>query len=254
MASKEDLFLKKTDLEIKNYEIIKSTFTKIYEAESALYKEKKIVYDNLSNLQEENNSLNNIYNKVKSDMNELAESRINKLSKINSEVIPATVFYTSEIKRYKSYLGKYHPLPPNNAQQNNSESRNMIYLPGVDLDKDIGFYELNRIDNNKRIFLNYIHYELEYHTKAIEKLTELYKMIRNSKPKNDLKDFVEKYKLKKINIEDYGSEENAEDKKKKISIDSDTEDQNNIKNKEEDKSKVNEILNENEIGSKAEVI
>ena len=253
---KEEQFKKKLDLEIKNYEIIKSSFTKIYETETTLYKAKMGVYDSISKLKEieENKSLRNIYDTVCREMNELAAIRNSKILKIKSELAPATIYYTSKTKNYKNLIGKYHALPQNSLQ-NLSTSKNNIYIPGEDFDKDIGYYEMSRADANKQIFLFYIHYELEYHTKAVEKLTELYKMILNTMPKNDLIDFVEKYNFRQVNIEDYGYEEDKN--KKKLTegrIDEESENKNNINNKEEENNQVNDILNKNEIGSKTEDI
>lgn len=257
-SPKEEQFKRKLELEIKNYEIIKSSFTKIYEAETSLYKEKMGIYDNISKLREieDNKALWNIYDTVSKGMNELAGTRNAKILKIKSELAPSTIYYTSKTKNYKNQLGKYHNIPKNNLQNiSTSKNINNIYIPGEDLDKDIGYYEMTRTEANKRIFLFYTHYELEYHTKAIEKLTELYKIIINTKPKNELKDFVEKYNFRQVNIEDYGYEEEEDDKNKKIfeneKLDKDS--QNNINNKEED-NQVTEILNKNEIGSKTEDI
>ena len=61
--------------------------------------------------------------------------------------------------------------------------------------KDLLQYENDRILNNKAIFLHFIHSELSYHSKAVEKLSNLYTKIHNKFPILDLVNFNNTYKL-----------------------------------------------------------
>ena len=87
------------------------------------------------------------------------------------------------------------------------KSRNQIKNAGNTLQNDVMSFEVNRIVDNKLIILHFIHCELAYHAKSLETLSDLYKKITYLKPKKDLKEFVDKYQLQNVNLEDYGYDE-----------------------------------------------
>jgi hypothetical protein len=70
-------------------------------------------------------------------------------------------------------------------------------------DQLMGF-EDERTRNNKLIILHFIHNEMEYHAKAIEKLRELYKTIKGLDTRQHLKEFADKLNITNIDLEDYG--------------------------------------------------
>ena len=102
MAIDEAKFTRKTEIELKNYEILKSVFTKIYETENDLLKKRRSTFDDITKIPEtDNQTLTEIYSKFTSEMTGLEEFRNNQMLKIKSHLIPATTYYSSKVKTYK---------------------------------------------------------------------------------------------------------------------------------------------------------
>ena len=109
-------------------------------------------------------------------MKDLENIRRNQILEISNELIPNINYEISENKKYQKYLGKYHPN--NENEVNKTENQKIEYIPGQNLNKDIIYYEKNRMDE-KLIYSHFINYKLVYHCKAIEILSELYKSVKN---------------------------------------------------------------------------
>ena len=235
MSIDEAKFMRKTEIELKNYEILKSVFTKIYETENDLLKKRQSTFDEITKIPEsDNQTLTEIYSKFTSEMKALEEFRNNQMIKIKSKLIPATTYYSSKVKTYKKQIGNYKDKKKENQKQlyemdkarasrntlkesqlNNDikKSRNEIYSVGQNIQKDIMKFEADRVIDNKYIILHFIHCELAYHAKSLEKLSELYKTIKYLNPKMHLKEFADKLQFKSVNVEDYGYDEREMTKK-----------------------------------------
>ena len=229
MTFDEAQFSRKTEIELKNYEILKSVFTKIYDTENELLNKRKSTFDDITKIPEsDNKALIEIYSKFTSEMKALEEFRNNQMIRIKSKLIPATTYYSSKVKTYKKQIGSYKDKKKQNQKQQNEmnkaresrnalkesqlnedmkKSRNEMNNIGQNIEKDIMLFEKDRIIDNKYIILHFIHCELAYHAKSLEKLSELYKTIKNLEPKIYLKEFADKLQFKSVNVEDYGYDE-----------------------------------------------
>lgn len=229
MAINEVQFSQKTEAEIKNYEILKSIFNKIYDIENELLNKRKSTFDDINKIQESDNpTLGEIYTNFTSEMKKLEEFRNNQMIKIKSKLIPATIYYSSKAKTYKQQIGKYKNKVKENEKQrqemdkarmnqneikqsqlNNDiqKSRNEIKNVGESLQNNVMDFEVNRIVDNQLIILHFIHCELAYHAKSLETLSDLYKKITYLKPKRHLKEFADKYQLQNVNLDEFGYDE-----------------------------------------------
>ena len=225
----EEKFKRKAEQEIKNYELIKTVFTKIYDIEKELLNKRKSSFQDISNIKEEDNEvLESIYKNFTEQMDGLEKYRENLMKKIQEKLIPACKYYISNSKQAKKDIGKYKDKKKQNEKQEfelekAKVSRNVIKESqlndeiqkskieiGNDLNniqKNMIQYEKDRIVDSKYIILHFIHCELAYHAKSLEKLSELYKTIKNLEPKIYLKEFADKLQFKSVNVEDYGYDE-----------------------------------------------
>ena len=199
-------FQAKTEVEIKNYNAIKSVLNKLYEAEIDLKKKRSEAFTEIKNLKEQNKVLKeSVYDKFSASMEALEGIKSEKISNIKSKLIPTTDEYINEAKRTKQKIGNYKSMKSSelsqekkieelkksgadisasqSALENNKSSRKSL---GKSLEDEIMQYEFERISNNKLIMLHLINYEMAYHAKAIETLTQLFKDVKSSKPKSSI--------------------------------------------------------------------
>ena len=66
---------------------------------------------------------------------------------------------------------------------------------GLEIKDQLMMFEDQRTSNNKLIILHFIHNEMAYHAKAIEKLSDLYKTIRGLDARQHLKEFADKLNI-----------------------------------------------------------
>ena len=177
-------FQQKLLKELKDYDLLKDSFGKIYKAESEKSEKRKVLFGDIGKIKdfEKNQQLSEIYDKLKNEMIDIEIEKKNQLMKIKSNLVPGLNYAISTNKNYQKYLGRYKPEFQVNAENrnnntNNNQGKDEFYHPGINLNNDIIQYEKKRMDN-KFFFLHFLHYELAYHTKAVEKLTELYKIIK----------------------------------------------------------------------------
>ena len=234
MSINEAQFSQKTELEIKNYELLKSVFNKIYDIDNDLENKRKSTFDSIAQIQEENTTLSEIYGNFTSEMKGLEDFRNNQMMKIKSKLVPATIYYSSKAKTYKQQIGKYKDKIKENEKQrqemdkakmsrnelkqsqlNNDikKSRREIENVGETLQSNVMRFEADRVIDNKYIILHYIHCELAYHAKSLEKLSELYKTIKYLEPKKYLREFADKLKFQSVNLEEFGYDEREYTKK-----------------------------------------
>ena len=218
MTSKDKQLQTKIDEEIKKYNNLKNAFSTIYESEKDVQKKRQEVYEKISKIEEVDNSeLSNIYKQFFAKMNELEAPRTKHLKNINEKFLPMTVYYPEKLKQSKKSIDdlvtlkkqkeknakeeqkaqnkndvdKARNLSAQIAQQSEEERRKT-----QDIERNVCLIEADRVKDNKYLFLHYIHSEMEYHAKAVEKMSYLFNMINRIEPLEKLQDFARNYNIK----------------------------------------------------------
>ena len=218
MTSKDKQLQTKIDEEIKKYNNLKNAFSTIYESEKDVQKKRQEVYEKISKIEEVDNSeLSNIYKQFFAKMNELESFRTKHLKNINEKFLPMTVYYPEKLKQSKKNIedlvtlkkqkeknakeeqkaqnkndvDKARNLSAQIAQQSEEERRKT-----QDIERNVCLIEADRVKDNKYLFLHYIHSEMEYHAKAVEKMSYLFNMINRIEPLEKLQDFARNYNIK----------------------------------------------------------
>ena len=218
MTSKDKQLQTKIDDEIRKYNNLKSAFSTIYESENEVQKKRLEVYDKISKIEESDNSeLAQIYKQFFAKMNELEAFRTKHLKNINEKFLPMTVYYPEKLKQSKKSIDdlvtlkkqkeknakeeqkaqnkndvdKARNLSAQIAQQSEEERRKT-----QDIERNVCLIEADRVKDNKYLFLHYIHSEMEYHAKAVEKMSYLFNMINRIEPLEKLQDFARNYNIK----------------------------------------------------------
>ena len=94
-------------------------------------------------------------------------------------------------------------------------------------------YEFERIDNNKLIMLHLINYEMAYHARAIETLTQLFKDVKSTKPKASINPLLQSMGVSQQVVDsDDNQEENEEEE------DEDNKQKNKSKRKEDNEEEI----------------
>ena len=259
-------FQTKTETEIKNYEMIKSVLTKLYETEMDLNKKRKGIFDDIAKINEENANLKQIYENFTKTMKTLEEKKDNQIMNIKTKLIPNTDYYISEAKKTKQDIGNYKNIKSKTEKQaeeidnmrksginvkGSQISQNMLQNKstmndlGETIEGRMMKYEYERITNNKLIMLHLINYEMAYHADAIKMLTNLFKDVKTINPKKSINESLRSLNMsKKISEKD---EEDDDDNEEKEGDEESDEDDN--KDKSIKKSK-NKSKKENEDDSK----
>ena len=259
-------FQTKTETEIKNYEMIKSVLTKLYETEMDLNKKRKGIFDDIAKINEENANLKQIYENFTKTMKTLEENKDNQIMNIKTKLIPNTDYYISEAKKTKQDIGNYKNIKSKTEKQaeeidnmrksginvkGSQISQNMLQNKstmndlGETIEGRMMKYEYERITNNKLIMLHLINYEMAYHAEAIKMLTNLFKDVKTINPKKSINESLRSLNMsKKISEKD---EEDDDDNEEKEGDEESDEDDN--KDKSIKKSK-NKSKKENEDDSK----
>jgi hypothetical protein len=259
-------FQTKTETEIKNYEMIKSVLTKLYETEMDLNKKRKGIFDDIAKINEENANLKQIYENFTKTMKTLEENKDNQIMNIKTKLIPNTDYYISEAKKTKQDIGNYKNIKSKTEKQaeeidnmrksginvkGSQISQNMLQNKstmndlGETIEGRMMKYEYERITNNKLIMLHLINYEMAYHAEAIKMLTNLFKDVKTINPKKSINESLRSLNMsKKI---DEKEEEDDDDNEEKEGDEESDEDDN--KDKSIKKSK-NKSKKENEDDSK----
>ena len=218
MTSKDKQLQTKIDDEIKKYNNLKSAFSTIYESENEVQKKRLEVYDKISKIEESDNSeLAQIYKQFFAKMNELEAFRTKHLKNINEKFLPMTVYYPEKLKQSKKSIDDLVTLKKQKeknakeeqkAQNNNDvdKARNLSAQIAQqseeerrktqDIERNVCLIEADRVKDNKYLFLHYIHSEMEYHAKAVEKMSYLFNMINRIEPLEKLQDFARNYNIK----------------------------------------------------------
>lgn len=259
-------FQTKTETEIKNYEMIKSVLTKLYETEMDLNKKRKGIFDDIAKINEENANLKQIYENFTKTMKTLEEKKDNQIMNIKTKLIPNTDYYISEAKKTKQDIGNYKNIKSKTEKQaeeidnmrksginvkGSQISQNMLQNKstmndlGETIEGRMMKYEYERITNNKLIMLHLINYEMAYHAEAIKMLTNLFKDVKTINPKKSINESLRSLNMSK-KIEEKDEEDDDDNEEKEGDEESDEDDN---KDKSIKKSK-NKSKKENEDDSK----
>ena len=259
-------FQTKTETEIKNYEMIKSVLTKLYETEMDLNKKRKGIFDDIAKINEENANLKQIYENYTKTMKTLEENKDSQIMNIKTKLIPNTDYYISEAKKTKQDIGNYKNIKSKTEKQaeeidnmrksginvkGSQISQNMLQNKstmndlGETIEGRMMKYEYERITNNKLIMLHLINYEMAYHAEAIKMLTNLFKDVKTINPKKSINESLRSLNMSK-KIEEKDEEDDDDNEEKEGDEESDEDDN---KDKSIKKSK-NKSKKENEDDSK----
>lgn len=259
-------FQTKTETEIKNYEMIKSVLTKLYETEMDLNKKRKGIFDDIAKINEENANLKQIYENFTKTMKTLEENKDNQIMNIKTKLIPNTDYYIGEAKKTKQDIGNYKNIKSKTEKQaeeidnmrksginvkGSQISQNMLQNKstmndlGETIEGRMMKYEYERITNNKLIMLHLINYEMAYHAEAIKMLTNLFKDVKTINPKKSINESLRSLNMSK-KIEEKDEEDDDDNEEKEGDEESDEDDN---KDKSIKKSK-NKSKKENEDDSK----
>ena len=214
----------KINHEIKKYETLKKAFLKLYESENKASKSRRENFERLSRIQENDNSiLKDIYSLFINDMKSLEDKRNIHLNKIMDLILPVTDYYPEKLKKTQKNLEELTKLRKNKAQLEKSrneikndnveevqkinvelvKSRNEEMRRGVGLENEMCKFESERGDDNKFLFLHFIHSELKYHAAALEKMSELFYKINEKEPQAELEEFKNRFKIE-FDLNDLG--------------------------------------------------
>lgn len=252
-------FQSKTETEINNYNTMNSVLSKLYSAESDLYKKRKEVFEDIGKIDENNLDLKNIYTNFSEELKKLENEKDEQITKIKTKLIPTTEAYISEAKKTKQEIGNYRNLKSKtkgqeeemkkmedkgqdikNSQISLSHSQNKKTMKTMEntLENHIMKYEKDRISNNKLIMLHLINYEMAYHAKAIENLTNLFKKVKEINPKKSLKQSLLSVNVSQKTLNDI---QESEDDSGKEEEDEEEEDEENIKDSKLKESKKTDV-------------
>ena len=108
MTIDEEDFKRKTEREIKNYDSLRSIFSKLYDIESELKKKRVSSFEDIAAIEENDNDIiKDLYTDFTDKMKDLEEYRQKLMDKINGKIIPATKYYSSQAKKEKKDIGNY---------------------------------------------------------------------------------------------------------------------------------------------------
>jgi hypothetical protein len=226
MDLNEKQYAQKTESEIRKYNILKSVFTKIYESENDLNKKRKAAFDEISSIEEpENQTLKDMYKHFCDEMKALEDNKFEQNANIKSKFIPAIDYYSYMAKHQKQQVGQFqetkkktqkqeeeiqrvrasqNTIKESQLQSDIRNNKSMMENKGLEIKDQLMMFEDQRTSNNKLIILHFIHNEMAYHAKAIEKLSDLYKTIRGLDARQHLKEFADKLNITTVDLEEYG--------------------------------------------------
>ena len=254
--------------EIKKYEILKKAFLKLYESESKTSKARIENFNKLNSIIEDDNKpLEDIYSSFIGEMKNLEKDRDNHLKKIMDLILPVIEYYPQKIKNTKKDLENFSKAKKNTAklesevkksnandiQAELKKSRNEERNKGETLENGIMNFESERCEDNKCLFLQFIHSELKYHAAALQKMSDLFYNINEKEPYEDLEKFAQDYRIEVdfendlgINKDNLREKKEEREKKEKAKTNNVYE---SINNEDEIQVSVNKNKDNNNLGS-----
>lgn len=254
MEQNEKLINNKIKNELKKYEILKKSFLKLIEAETKASSAHSDNYYSFNNVVESDYKLlTDIYKKYADTMRSLKNYNDEYLKKMDTLIIPVTECYPRKLNTDKLNLERALRENKSNMVSDNNKNNNNVF------DNELKRFDEERIEDNRCLFLHYIHSELKYHAAAIEKLSKLFHEINSIKPFENIEEFAKKLNID-VDFEEIGidlneikeqnSKEEKREKKKKKEVYDDIEDS-DIED-ELEKTKNNKNNKNNEINSNSD--
>ena len=206
----------KINNEVKKYETLKKAFLKLYESETKASKARNENFNKFKNLIEnDNKSIDDIYSLFIDEMKKLEKDRDTHLNKIMDLILPVIDIYPEKLKNSKKELENLSKVRKNMTKL--EKSRNEVKNGNVDqvqsINKELAKskneernreeniengllkFESERCEDNKCLFLQYIHSELKYHAAALQKMSELFNDISGKEPFEHLENFAKEYRI-----------------------------------------------------------
>lgn len=264
--------------EVKKYSTLKKAFLQLYESETKAGKARNETFNKFNGLKEDdNNSLKDIYSSFIDEMKNLEKYRDTHLKKIMDLILPVIDIYPEKLKNSKKDLESLSKVRKNMAKL--EKSRNEIKNGDVDqvqsinkelakskneerikeesIESGLMKFESERCEDNKNLFLQYIHSELKYHAAVLQELSELFNSINEKEPFEDLENFAKKYNIEVDLKKDFNIDMDEINLKKEIREKKEKEKANNVygsgdyDDEEEIKKSIksNPKINDNNLGS-----
>jgi len=203
--------------EIQVYEKLTKVFTKILEAEEKASKIRVDCFQNFQDMvkivEKDNEALNDLYKNFGKTMKGFEEEECNNhLKTLKDIIIPVTQIYPFKLKENKVNLDEMLKAKKNTENLKKSNASQIQINKSINNEKEkastfqraFKAYEKERIGDNKRIFLKFIHSELKYHCAIIQQLSELFKKTNEKNTIIELKKFAKGYNIENYNFNNIG--------------------------------------------------
>ena len=204
----------------KMFEKLTKAFTKIQEAEQKASKIRQDNFQQFENMEkiieDDNPTLKELYKNFGKNMKELENMREDHLKTLKELIIPVTEFYPTKLKKNKMNLDEISKAKKNteNLRKSQADNNDITKSERTEISKRNNFekeflkYEKERVEDNRFLFLNYIHSELKYHCAVLEELSKLFVETNKRNVTVDLKNFAENYSIKNYNFKKLGIDMN----------------------------------------------
>ena len=204
----------------KMFEKLTKAFTKIQEAEQKASKIRQDNFQQFENMEkiieDDNPTLKELYKNFGKNMKDLENMREDHLKTLKDLIIPVTEFYPTKLKKNKMNLDEISKAKKNteNLRKSQADGNDITKSERTEISKRNNFekeflkYEKERVEDNRFLFLNYIHSELKYHCAVLEELSKLFVETNKRNVTVDLKNFAENYSIKNYNFKKLGIDMN----------------------------------------------
>ena len=204
----------------KMFEKLTKAFSKIQEAEQKASKIRQDNFQQFENMEkiieDDNPTLKELYKNFGKNMKELENMREDHLKTLKELIIPVTEFYPTKLKKNKMNLDEISKAKKNteNLRKSQADGNDITKSEITEISKRNNFekeflkYEKERVEDNRFLFLNYIHSELKYHCAVLEELSKLFVETNKRNVTVDLKNFAENYSIKNYNFKKLGIDMN----------------------------------------------
>ena len=204
----------------KMFEKLTKAFTKIQEAEQKASKIRQDNFQQFENMEkiieDDNPTLKELYKNFGKNMKDLENMREDHLKTLKELIIPVTEFYPTKLKKNKMNLDEISKAKKNteNLRKSQADGNDITKSERTEISKRNNFekeflkYEKERVEDNRFLFLNYIHSELKYHCAVLEELSKLFVETNKRNVTVDLKNFAENYSIKNYNFKKLGIDMN----------------------------------------------
>ena len=204
----------------KMFEKLTKAFTKIQEAEQKASKIRQDNFQQFENMEkiieDDNPTLKELYKNFGKNMKDLENMREDHLKTLKELIIPVTEFYPTKLKKNKMNLDEISKAKKNteNLRKSQADGNDITKSERTEISKRNNFekeflkYEKERVEDNRFLFLNYIHSELKYHCAVLEELSKLFVETNKRNVTVDLKNFAENYSIKNYNFKTLGIDMN----------------------------------------------